>query len=260
MNLSNKSIEKSLPYLFGLVSGFCVFYFLYVFRAYGIEEGYSYSGHSLIFRSSSFGLLTFSYITILERWLKPRWQINSLSRKIIWFAFLILLGCQLIFILFNYFWNWQEWNFEAYGLILREFPLMMALSLILYSALASLLRKNISKDNLMVFSSENGKDILKIRSANFLYAEAMENYIAIFYDAKGKTERHLIRKPLKLLAKELSQEANIVRFHRSFLANTNRITSIKQKKGKVLISITNREFSVSKTYQKNFLKEEIIRP
>ncbi|GAA4281067.1 hypothetical protein GCM10022260_14880 [Gaetbulibacter aestuarii] len=136
----------------------------------------------------------------------------------------------------------------------------MALSLILYSAIASLIKQSIPSHNLMTFSSENGKDVLKIKPDDFLFAEAMENYVAIFFDSKGKTKRHLIRKPLKILAKELENYSGILRIHRSYLVNTYQIHSVKQTKGKVLINIGDKELSVSKKHQKNFLTGTVIHP
>ena len=122
MNLTSVGIgfkkfysPRLFPVILGFISGFSVFYFLYIFGAYGIQKGLSYSGHSHLFRSICFGLLTFSYLTAFEAWIKPKLNITRLGPAILWYLSLVLLGSQLIFLLFNFFWNWQEWNLEAYG-------------------------------------------------------------------------------------------------------------------------------------------------
>jgi hypothetical protein len=98
---------RLFPVLLGLVSGFAVFYFLYFFGAYGIQRGLSYSGHTHLFRSVSFGILTFGYLAVLEAWLKPRLKVTGRWYLVLWYVGLVVLGIQLIFLLFNYFWNWQ---------------------------------------------------------------------------------------------------------------------------------------------------------
>lgn len=237
----------------GLISGFSVFYFLYFFNAYGIQQGLSYSGHSHLFRSISFGLLTFSYLVIFETWLKPKLTFTNYRHLILWYVGLVCLGSNLIFILFNYFWNWQEWNVSAYLLILKEFPLMMLLPLSFYLALKAIPKpKNLEGDYLS-FQSENGKDQLKIKLKDFLYANSSENYITLFYTSKNEGRQHLIRKPLKVLEQELQVYPEIQRAHRSYLVNKLNIKAVKQQKGKVYLEIDKNSIPVSKRFQEYFL-------
>ena len=63
--ISIQKLEKNANAILGLISGFSVFYFLYFLDAFSIQKGISYSGHSHLFRSISFGLLTFVYQTNL---------------------------------------------------------------------------------------------------------------------------------------------------------------------------------------------------
>lgn len=89
----------------GVLSGFAVFYFLYFFQAFGISLGTSYSGHSHLVRSASFGLLTLAYLAVFERWLKPPWVHQRYVYALLWYLGLLLLGAHLVFLLFNFFWN-----------------------------------------------------------------------------------------------------------------------------------------------------------
>ena len=257
-NLRGKSaskhfIEKSLPLLLGLISGFSVFFFLYFFGAYGIQKGQSYSGHSHLFRSISFGVLTFFYLAVLEGLVRPRLKLNSLKARLFWYAIMILIGSQLIFILFNFFWNWQEWDAEAYLLIQKEFPLMMVLPLSFYLVLKKLITKNKTVIDFLLFCSENGKDQLKIRLRDFLFANASENYVTIVYMSGETTRRHLIRKPLKVLEDELGDFPEIVRSHRSYLVNRHNIQNIRQVKGKVQLEFNDDIVPVSGSFRDEFI-------
>jgi hypothetical protein len=238
---------------FGCLSGFSVFYFLYFFEAYGIQKGLSYSGHSHLFRSISFGVLTFVYLAVFEAWLKPRWVAARFIYVAGWYAGLVILGGQLIFLLFNFFWNWQEWNLGSYALIMKEFPLLMVLPLSFYLALKAILKPKAIGGDYLLFQSENSKDQLKVRLQDFMYANSSENYITIFYMSNNISNQHLIRKPLKVLEQELKTDPEIERTHRSYLVNKGNVQAVKQLKGKVYLEINGTEVPVSKQFQKHFL-------
>ncbi|MGI9530531.1 LytTR family transcriptional regulator DNA-binding domain-containing protein [Lutimonas sp.] len=245
--------DKYFSILLGLISGFAVFYILYFFEAYGIQKGLSYSGHTHLFRSVSFGILTGVYLMFFESILKPKLNINKIKQLILWYLFLIFLGVNLIFLLFNYFWNWQEWNVEAYVLILKEFPLIMLLPLTFYLILKKIPKQKEVQDALLVFQSSNGKDQLQIPLQDFLFANSSENYITIYYTRYDASRQHLIRKPLKVLEQELKNHTSIMRSHRSFLVNKINIQSVQQVKGKVFIEMQQKNIPVSKAYQDKFL-------
>jgi len=250
---SENQFVKFFPLFFGLISGFSVFYFLYAFGAYGVQKGLSYSGHSLLFRSICFGVLTFTYLIIFETWFKSKLNITGFKHEFIWYTALILLGSQLIFILFNFFWNWQELNVEAYLLIIKEFPLMMVFPLFFYLSLKAIIKSKNPIDNYILFQSENGKDNLKIRMRDFLYTKSSENYITILYLSNNQPKKHLIRKRLKVLELELNTIPEIVRSHRSYLVNKLNIRSIKQSKTKLHIEIGSAIIPISKQYEDSFL-------
>ncbi|MCB0662185.1 MAG: LytTR family transcriptional regulator [Saprospiraceae bacterium] len=249
----SNSISGYYPITLGLFSGFLVFYFLYFLDAFGIQKGLSYSGHSHLFRSLSFGVLTFLFFVTFEWLVKPKINLTTYRSKVAWYLLLIFLDSQLTFLMFNFFWNWQEWNLEAYFLIIKEFPLLMALPLLLYLMLGRILRPQKSVAPIFTFQSENGKDQLKINPENFLYANAAENYITIFYLFNDHPSQHLIRKPFKTLEQELEKFPAIKRCHRSYLINMVSIDAIKQAKGKVTLEIAGHSIPVSKQYQVDFL-------
>lgn len=130
---------------------------------------------------------------------------------------------------------------------------MMLLPLSFYLAIKAIPKpKNLEGDYLL-FLSENGKDQLKIKLQDFLYANSSENYITIFYASNTEGKQHLIRKPLKVLEQELKPYPEIQRSHRSYLVNRLNIEAIKQYKGKVYVEINKNSIPVSKRFQEYFL-------
>ncbi|CAM1344300.1 LytR/AlgR family response regulator transcription factor [Tenacibaculum amylolyticum] len=259
-NIQRKSYKKTQHFsaklwtlLLSFFLGFSVFYILYFFEAYGIQKGVSYSGHTHFFRSVSFGVLTFVFWFLLEIWVKPRFNIKKQKDYVIWYVFLVLLGTQLTFLLFNFFWNWQEWNLTAYLLIVKEYPLMIAFPLTLYLVVKKSIKEIAIKDDYLSFQSSNGKDKLKIKVQDFFYANASENYITIVYVSNKTLQKHLIRKTLKLLEEELKVNSQIVRCHRSYIVNRNNVQNIKQIKGKVALEIGEASIPVSKQFHSSFL-------
>ncbi|MBD3628008.1 LytTR family transcriptional regulator DNA-binding domain-containing protein [Cyclobacterium sp.] len=248
-------VPRLLSVIFGLISGFSVFYFLYFFGAYGIQQGLSYSGHTHLFRSISFGLLTFVYLTAFEGWIQPKLTLTRPLHFLLWYLSLVVVGSHLIFLLFNFFWNWQEWTLRSYGLIMKEFPLMMVLPVFFYLVLKRIAIPQTPTIPFLTFQSENGKDRLRLKLRYFLYANSSENYITIAYISDGQAKQHLIRKPLKALEQELSAYPEIVRTHRSYLVNRRNIQAVKQVKGKLFLEVHGTAVPVSKPYRQQFLED-----
>jgi DNA-binding LytR/AlgR family response regulator len=136
---------------------------------------------------------------------------------------------------------------------MKEFPLMMLLPFSFYFVLGAIKGSENPKEAYLHFKSENGKDHLKIRTQDFLYANSSENYIKIGFLTDGSEKEHLIRKPLKKLEQELTSNSEIQRAHRSFLVNKLNIQTIKQEKGKVNLIINGKSIPVSKQFQNSFL-------
>jgi DNA-binding LytR/AlgR family response regulator len=138
---------------------------------------------------------------------------------------------------------------------MKEFPLMMILPLSFYLVLKQITNPDKKNTSHFTFQSENDKDQLRINLEDFLFANSSENYITINYMLDGKCKEHLIRKPLKILEKELKIHPQIERTHRSYLVNSQNIKAVKQIKGKVLLEVNENSLPVSKQYHHRFLKD-----
>ena len=131
--------------------------------------------------------------------------------------------------------------------------MMMVLPISIYLLIKSSLKPVSNTDTYLLLLSENGKDLLKIKDVDFLYAKSSDNYIAINYLSNNQQKQHFIRKPLKALEMELKDHPDIKRSHRSYLVNMQNIKNIRQSKGKIQLEIGDTILPVSKKMESHFI-------
>lgn len=105
------------------------------------------------------------------------------------------------------------------------------------------------------FHDERGVLILSINFDNLFYIESAENYINIYYEHKGSIEQTQLRRNLKSIEEEYA-EYPLIRCHRSYIVNTNKIKMIKKGKDGFIIDFDQkeiREIPISKTYSQQVL-------
>lgn len=73
--------------------------------------------------------------------------------------------------------------------------------------------------------AENGKDTFEVLEANLLFIESADNYAVIHYAEGESLKKELLRSSLTRLEKQIGSE-NIVRCHRSFIVNLNRVEEV----------------------------------
>ena len=96
------------------------------------------------------------------------------------------------------------------------------------------------------------KGILKfsINKENLLYLESAENYVSICYLNKGKVSKYLLRDTLKKVEESFSG-TEIIRCHRSYIVNFDKVKVIKKDKYGLTLELDNpsvMDIPVSKTY------------
>ena len=96
------------------------------------------------------------------------------------------------------------------------------------------------------------KGILKfsIKKENLLYLESAENYVSICYLNKGKVSKYLLRDTLKKVEENFSG-TEIIRCHRSYMVNFEKVKVIKKDKDGLNLELDNlsvMDIPVSKTY------------
>jgi DNA-binding LytR/AlgR family response regulator len=100
------------------------------------------------------------------------------------------------------------------------------------------------------FHDEKGILRFSVKIENLLYLEAADNYIYIFYLNKSKVDRFVLRNTLKNIEEEL-KSTEIVRCHRSYMVNFDKVKVIRKQKDGVYLELdfpSVVDLPVSKTY------------
>jgi len=96
---------------------------------------------------------------------------------------------------------------------------------------------------------------LSLKHDNLLYMQASDNYVTVFYQAQDKLTRFMLRNTLRALEEEFKEEA-IIRCHRSWLVNIEKVKLIRREKDGLLLELDSTPPSsvpVSRTYMHDVL-------
>ena len=235
-----------------ILSGLSVFYVLFVFKGFNIQGGESYSGHSLFVRAVVFGVAT-SLLFGLCEWLAIKFfVIDTLMKRLFLYLIEIILGIQVTFLLFNYFWEGTEWSVAAYTYFLYEYPSMVIFSIIISGLIFWLKEKRQTTDDIIRISAENGKEFINVKPSEFLYLKSSGNYVEVFYLSNDALNKTLIRNSLKAVEQMHLQHRSIVRSHRSYLVNPSQIKSVIRRKGKSELDLGHATIPISEKYEAQF--------
>jgi len=79
--------------------------------------------------------------------------------------------------------------------------------------------------SILVFNSEDGKEVINLQSDQFMYAESSDNYTDIVYIENGIVRRALIHTSLKRI-EGLNAADFVIRVHRAFLVNIRKVKNV----------------------------------
>ena len=114
---------------------------------------------------------------------------------------------------------------------------------------------SVKKVDLIVFKDDKGIVCFSIQMESLFYIESDTNYITIFYANQGKLEKYLMRSSLKMVL-EQNADDNLVRCHRSYIVNFEKVKLYKKDKEGGTIELSNDalpSIPVSKSYIENVL-------
>jgi DNA-binding LytR/AlgR family response regulator len=120
-------------------------------------------------------------------------------------------------------------------------------------------RKKIAlkKNDLIIFKDDKGVVCFSIQMEALFYIESDTNYITIYYSHQGKIEKYLMRSSLKAVLEENSNN-NLVRCHRSYIVNFDKVKLYKKEKEGGVIELLNDllpVIPVSKSHIENVLQK-----
>ncbi|MCX2743005.1 LytTR family DNA-binding domain-containing protein [Mangrovivirga sp. M17] len=213
MRFDINSYKKQL--WLSISTGVFLFVVLYLYRSFGIQTNESLSGHGLLFRASSFGFLTSITFFLNEFIIAPTVTHNNIKKQIAWRLWEIFSAATASFLLFNYFWNWTEFNFTAYFLMIFEFFIVMIIPVGLVNLI---MKNNYSTDyKIIALKAENGKTQLSLNPDKLYFIKSDDNYVIVYFESNGSLKKKLIRNSLKNVENEFKDI--LIRSQRSYLVN-----------------------------------------
>ncbi len=237
-----------------LSTGFTLFLVLYIYKGYNIQTGLSFSGHSHIVRSLAFGILTSIVFFGTEFYLSKWFNLSQLKGKVFFKGLSIFLGANMTFLLFNYFWNWTEWYWSSYTLLVWEYFFVVTIPIVLIELyhLKTVSIENVTIQPDLKFIAENGKQFLSLKPQNLLYIQSAGNYVEIMYLSNQQVKKHLLRSSLKQIEQTMETYDFLKRCHRSYLVNTQKISQIKKTNTALELDLEYATVPVSKKYEEVF--------
>lgn len=103
------------------------------------------------------------------------------------------------------------------------------------------------KDIQTTITGENKKESLTIAVSNFVYAQAQQNYVAIYYIEQEELQKKMIRSTLSNVQKQLPDAWQV---HRSYLVNLAYVKTISgnSRKRELFLTETSEAIPVSQKY------------
>lgn len=116
----------------------------------------------------------------------------------------------------------------------------------------------VSKRNLIAFQDEKGELKISVDLENLLYVDSADNYATIHYLNKSKLSHYLIRNSLKWMEENLTRETPLVRCHRSYIVNLDKVKVLRKTKEGIFLemdAVNTPDIPVSKTYYQRVMEK-----
>ncbi len=238
-----------------------VFLFLYIFQPFDIST----IPNNKFLTCLGFGLANFIACIIYEfiiRLLgfkrKPKtYTFGKWILLIIGLIFTISLANFIFarFIFFGYI-DWQFFPHMIRGtLSIGMFPIIAigAITLLRQEKQYQNIAEELNQQAKTIPSVSNAISLYDIPADNILYVEALQNYVKIKFIDNNEIKEKVERATMKNITEELNGSP-VIRCHRSFLVNRNKITSISGNAQGLLLSIEqiDETIPVSRSYIHHF--------
>lgn len=235
-----------------MITGFFMFFVLFLYKGFNIEQGSSLSGHSLFARSLTFALTTSLTFWFHEFLVGHRIKKHKKIHILWWRLWEVFIAGTLVFLVYNYFWQGTEFYWTSYFLLLFEFFLVMVIPLLIYEFLQRNITNKTSSES-YTFRSQNQKEKVMILADDILYLTSEDNYIEIFYVSESSIKSEILRNTLKNIEEQLPENSDLHRCHRSYMVNFRQITKLHRKNRKLLLTLKGGvEIPVSDKYAHKF--------
>lgn len=117
---------------------------------------------------------------------------------------------------------------------------------------------DISRKKRIAFPDEKGDIKITIDFDHLVYIESADNYATIYYINKERISRYPIRNSLKWFDQNLIGKTPLVRCHRSYIINLDRVKVLKKTKDGIYMELDvpkQADLPVSRTYYESVMKK-----
>jgi len=273
--------KTNLKILISFGIGIFISGFLYVFQPFNY---YKLTNDEIINYSLIYGIITtssllFNYF-VLPLVFKPFFVLDKWNiYKMILFVLIIIISIGVLNWFFSGFSSFNtednEYDFlffQKTAFLVGVFPLLIYIYFtekFIYKknkAVAdniSSLKKQNPIDNknkksegiVITLIGDNKKEALEISLTDLIYVNSEKNYASIFHQKDGTIKESLLRISLSKIEKQLADYSCIVRCHRSYIVNTNKVKKIQGNARGYLLKIDNSTtlIPVSRRFPKELL-------
>ena len=116
--------------------------------------------------------------------------------------------------------------------------------------------ENILQKAYIQIFDEKGKMQLSVRREHLLVIESADNYVCVWYMNGDTIRKMMVRTTLKQVAEQLA-ESNILRCHRSYIINLDRVRVLRREKEGIFVEFGIEglpDIPISKTYAENITR------
>jgi hypothetical protein len=248
--------------------------FINLFQPFGSRDWYHGVSDIKYFAFSSLIILTGMLVVVISRIILTAY---SKKRDILYWHYALWILCEIVamaifYTLFSKFFP-KDGIERDISEIFRQSLFNTALVLLLPYAITWLyfswkekttLLERIEEERLadtrpktlIAFHDEKGDLKISVMLENLLYIESADNYATIYYLNKSGVSQFLLRNSLKWMDEHLTQETPLVRCHRSYIVNMDKVKILKKIKGGIVLELDEGhtpDIPVSKTYYESFM-------
>lgn len=244
--------------------------FINLFQPFGSRDWYpNISEFKYLFFSSLIiltGMLVVVISRILMGWYTQKNEISYL-KYVVW-IFMEVFAMSLFYSIFSIYVP-QDGRIVDFTVIFKRSAINTSLVLLLPYTMAWLyfswkektkILENIKKDDaenetpkkgLIAFPDEKGELKISLMQDSLLYIESADNYATIHYLNKEKIAHFLIRNSLKWMDENISKDGPLVRCHRSYMVNLDKVKVMRKTKDGIILeldALNTPDIPVSKTF------------
>ncbi len=229
-------------WVISLSTGIFMYLFLLAFLPFGVSNYNPNHQYDLYFLTEvgKFMVLTIALSLLCEFLIKPRLVKRASTGEVIgWSVFMLVVLGLGNYLLYNWLGNWHDLSWASAGSFVLNtslvfvFPFLGVFFYFRYRMLHEHIRKmtfqlsastSPTATDLIHFVGQGKADTFSVCGSDFRYAQAQDNYVALFYVKNGHLQKELIRSTLSELLENTKWDS-LMRCHRSYAVNLQQLHS-----------------------------------